>query len=581
MLKHNTDINNVLIIGCGGAGLRAAIQVKQNNLSVKVLGKRPMNDSHTVLAAGGINASFANLDPLDSWEQHFIDTFIEGYEIGDYKAIEIMAKNAKEAVEEIDSWGANFQKLDNNKFDQRFFGAHTYRRTCYSGDYTGQSILQALLKKSHELKIPIFDQEYVTELLVTENECFGAMSFNISTGERTIHLADSIILCTGGHTRIWKKSSSRKFENFGDGFYLGIKKGCELVDMEMVQFHPTGMLLPEDLSGTLVTEAVRGEGGLLFNKFKERFMKNYDEDRMELSSRDTVAKANYTEIMEGRGTKNGGIYLDISHKDKEFIIAKIPKIYRQFIETQMLDISKFPMEVAPTAHYSMGGLVVDPEKHSTNINGLFAAGEVVGGLHGANRLGGNSLAEILIFGKIAGQNASNFSKNLTKKVRSQKAIYLAHENIDKLIKRGDYLAIPIQNELRDIMWKYCGVVKNGDDLNKGLAEINRLKKQVLNIDVRIEDKNFIDLINLLDLKASLISAEATFMSAISREETRGSHIRKDFPNLDANLKFNNRVKMKNDSLEIFRKEITSPKKILADLIKKSKRIKDFSGKLIE
>ena len=220
-----------------------------------------------------------------------------------------MAKESPSLVKELDEWGANFAKLKNGELDQRFFGAHKFRRTCYSGDFTGLSILRTLIKKADELKIPIFDSQYVTELLIKDQICFGAMSFNLSSGERTVHLADAVILCTGGHTRIWKKSSSRKNENTGDGYFLGLKAGCELIDMEMVQFHPSGMLFPEEIEGSLVTEAVRGEGGKLINNQGERFMTRYDPERMELSTRDKVAIANYTEIVEGRGTKNGGVFL--------------------------------------------------------------------------------------------------------------------------------------------------------------------------------------------------------------------------------------------------------------------------------
>ena len=452
--QHSTQISNVLVIGCGGAGLRASIEIKQAGLDVCILGKRPRTDAHTVLAAGGINAAFANLDKKDSWQQHFIDTYQEGYCIGNPSKIEIMTKESPSLVKELDGWGANFAKLKNGTLDQRFFGAHKYRRTCYSGDFTGLSILRTLLKKADELKIPIFDSQYVTELLIKDQICFGAMSFNLFSSERTVHLADAVVLCTGGHTRIWKKSSSRKKENTGDGYFLGLQAGCELIDMEMVQFHPSGMLFPEDIEGTLVTEAVRGEGGKLINNNGERFMTRYDPERMELSTRDKVAIANYTEIIEGRGTKNGGVFLDISHKSKEFIIEKIPNIYKQFLDLQMLDISKKPMEVAPTAHYSMGGLLVNPEDLSTSVNGLFAAGEVSGGLHGANRLGGNSLAEIIIFGKRAGIASVNYSRNLKQQVRSNKIIYLAHENINKFIKNGNELVMPLQNELRLIIWKY-------------------------------------------------------------------------------------------------------------------------------
>ena len=296
--QHTTQISNVLVIGSGGSGLRAAIEAKLAGLDVTVLGKRSKIDVHTVLAAGGINAALANVDPEDSWQQHFADTYVEGYGIAEPRIIELMSKESPDLVREIDSWGANFAKLDNGKIDQRFFGAHTYRRTCYSGDYTGRSILMALIAKADELQIPILDAQYVTELLISDRTCFGAMSFHTSTGERTVHLADSVILAAGGHTRIWRKSSSRRKENTGDGFYLGLKAGCKLTDMEMVQFHPTGMVLPEEIAGTLVTEAVRGEGGKLINGNGERFMAKYDSDRLELSTRDRVAIANLELLIE-------------------------------------------------------------------------------------------------------------------------------------------------------------------------------------------------------------------------------------------------------------------------------------------
>jgi len=580
--EHLTQISNVLVIGCGGAGLRSAIEIKKSGLDVCILGKRPKTDAHTVLAAGGINAALGNLDKEDSWEQHFIDTYLEGYGIGDPLKVEIMAKESPSLVKEIDKWGANFAKLKNGELDQRFFGAHKYRRTCYSGDFTGLSILKTLLKKSDDLKIPIYDNQYVTELLIRDKTCFGAMSFNMTSSERTVYFADAVILCTGGHTRLWKKSSSRKNENTGDGYYLGLKAGCKLIDMEMVQFHPSGMVLPEEIEGTLVTEAVRGEGGKLINNKGERFMKEYDPKRMELSTRDRVAIANYTEIIEGRGTKNGGVFLDISHKSKEFIIEKLPSIYRQFLEAQMLDISKSPMEVAPTAHYSMGGILVNPEDLSTSVEGLFAAGEVAGGLHGANRLGGNSLAEIIIFGRRAGIAASKYSKNIDQQMRSNKAIAIAHENINKFIKNGNELVRPLQNELRLIMWKYCGVIKNETLLLEGLSKIESIKTKLSDVDVRIDQYNCEDLALIFDLQSSLFSAKATIVSAIQRNESRGAHQRSDFPLLDPLFQFNCVVSMDDDNnLKISKvplKELNKEQKII---VKNAKREEDIRNKLLE
>ena len=579
---HLTQITNVLVIGSGGSGLRSAIEIKKSGLDVCVLGKRPKDDSHTVLAAGGINAALGNLDKEDSWEQHFIDTYLEGYGIGDPLKIEIMAKESPTLVKEIDIWGANFAKIKNGELDQRFFGAHKYRRTCYSGDFTGLSILKTLLKKSDELNIPIYDNQYVTELLIKDNTCFGAMSFNIFSSERTVHLADAVILCTGGHTRIWKKSSSRKNENTGDGYYLALKAGCKLIDMEMVQFHPSGMLFPEEIEGTLVTEAVRGEGGKLINNKGERFMKKYDPKRMELSTRDKVAIANYTEIIEGRGTKNGGVFLDISHKSKEFIVEKLPSIYRQFIEAQMLDISKSPMEVAPTAHYSMGGILVDPETLATSVNGLYAAGEAAGGLHGANRLGGNSLAEIIIFGKRAGIASVKYSKNLLHQLRSSKSIFLAHENINNFIKNGDELVIPLQHELRLIMWKYCGVIKNKNLLLEGLAKIETITNKLNRIDIRIDKHNCKDLALIFDLQSSLICAKSTIISALERKESRGAHQRNDFPLLDQACKFNCLVGMdQNNNLKISRVPIKKLSQNLKEIISNQTRDEDIRDKLLE
>ena len=565
-MNHNVDITNVLIVGCGGAGLRAAIEAKISGLSVKVLGKRSKDDAHTVLAAGGINAAFGNLDKNDSWEYHFADTFNEGYSVANPKMIEVLTKEAPSSVKEIDEWGANFKKLPNGTLDQRFFGAHSFRRTCYSGDYTGQSILKALLKKIKDLSIPIFDSEYVSDLLIEDNLCFGAMSFNTKSGERTVHLADSIILCTGGHTRLWKKSSSRAKENTGDGFFLGLKAGCQLIDMEMVQFHPTGMIFPEEIAGTLVTEAVRGEGGKLLNGLGERFMKKYDIERMELSTRDKVAIANYSEIISGRTSPNGGVFLDISHKSKDFILSKIPRIYRQFIEYQMLDISKEPMEVAPTSHYSMGGIDVDPIDHSTKIKGLYAAGEVAGGLHGANRLGGNSLAEILVFGKKAGAAAAKNSKSLNSHQRSNRMIKLAHQNLDNFIKSGNELSIPLQNELREIMWNYCGVVKDKEKLQLGLNNLKKIKEKFSDIDVRVTDGNYDDLVNICDLEASIISSEATIKSALMREESRGAHQRSDFPEMNKSINFNCFVKLKNKLLKVEKRNKSPISKNYLDIL---------------
>ena len=582
VLKHKTHISNVLVIGSGGAGLRAAIEAKTAGVEVTIIGKRQKEDVHTVLAAGGINASFGNVDADDSWQQHFADTMIEGYNLSEPRMVELMAKEAPELVKEIDQWGANFAKLENGEIDQRYFGAHTYRRTCYSGDFTGRSILNALINKANSLKIPIHDSQYVTELLVHNNLCFGAMSFNINNGERTVFLADSVILAAGGHTRIWRKSSSRRNENTGDAFYLDLKAGCTLKDMELVQFHPTGMVIPEEIAGTLVTEAVRGEGGYLINSKGERYMSKYDKDRLELSTRDRVAMANYIEISEGRATENGGVYLDISHKSKEFIIEKLPRMYRQFLDTLMLDISKKPMEVAPTAHYSMGGIIVNPDTHNTGIEGLYAAGECTAGLHGANRLGGNSLAEILIFGKRAGFHASQRSLSLDIQYRSIKVIDEAHAKIDSFIKNGEQVVRPLQRDLRNIMWEHCGVVRSEKKLDAGLNKIEKLKDSVKHLDVRPDSEGYEDLMLAFDLEGSIMAAEATILGAKARKESRGAHQRSDFDTIEKNQDVNYIISLiENGKLNIKSQDLQPISEEFKRLIDNTNGIEDFEGMLLE
>ena len=584
-MKHfRTNACNVLIIGSGGAGLRAAIEAHNQGSEVLIIGKRIRNDAHTTLASGGINAVLGSRDPEDNWIQHFVDTYQEGYNIADPKTVEILVKDAPNRIKELDKWGMPFAKTKDGKLDQRYFGAHTYRRTCYAGDYTGRAILNTLIKKVEELKIPIIDLMYVSKLLVdkqgSEKHCFGALAFDIVSGERTVFLADSVVLAAGGHTRIWRRSSSRRDENTGDAIRLALRAGCKLADMEMVQFHPTGMVHPESLAGTLVTEAVRGEGGYLINSKGERYMKNYDPKRLELSTRDRVALANYNEIIEGRGTKNNGVFLDITHIDKDIILEKLPRMYRQFMESQMLDISKSPMEVAPTAHYTMGGVVVDSVKHSTNVKGLYAAGECTSGVHGANRLGGNSLAEILVFGKIAGLQASKFSENLNFQRRNKDVILNANQELDELTSTGEELARPLQRAVRDVMWEFCGVLRSEKGLKKGLSEILKIKKASKNIDVRPSAEGFIDLALAIDLLGSIDSAISTILCAIERKESRGAHQRKDFKKTDENLRVNYLVEMKNGEQKVSSQKV---KDLPVELVKPMKNFKDINvdGRLLE
>ena len=545
-----TSLANVLVIGTGAAGIRAAIAVAGSGTQVVVVGKRPRRDAHTSLAAGGINAALGTVDPEDSWQQHFADTLKEGYFLSDPRVVQLMAREAPRAVQELVDWGCGFARLPDGRLDQRYFGAHKYRRTCYAGDYTGRSILNTLIDRAEAVGVPIVDGQYVSRLLVAGGVCFGAMAFDLHSGERTAFLADAVILCAGGHTRLWRRSSSRRDENYGEGMALALQAGCRVMDMELVQFHPTGMIWPEEAAGTLVTEAVRGEGGRLFNADGERFMERYDPVRLELSTRDRVALANYTEIMEGRGGPNGGVFLDVSHRGKEEILTKLPRMYRQFIEYQMLDISKHPMEVAPTAHYSMGGIMVSPETHATEVAGLYAAGECTAGLHGANRLGGNSLAETLIFGRRAGEAAVAFSREAEVSIRSRRAIQEANDELASLIGPGDELARPLQRSLRNVMWERCGVVRDEAGLNEGLDRLSELTEAAANVDIRPTEEGWMDLAYALDLRSGLLAAEATVRGALARTETRGAHNRSDFPALDPAMEVNLHQWMDADSGEL-------------------------------
>jgi len=533
-----TQVANVLVIGTGAAGLRAAIAAYQAGAQVVTIGKRPRLDAHTALASGGINAALGTRDPEDSWQQHFADTMVEGYLLSDPRVVEVVAREAPGAVEELAAWGCGFARTNDGRLDQRYFGAHRWRRTCYAGDYTGRAVLQTLVNKVDALGIPVIDSQYVSHLLVADGGCFGAFAFDLHDGHRTAFEADAVVLCAGGHTRLWRRSSSRRDENFGDGIALALHAGCRVMDMELVQFHPTGMVAPEEAAGTLVTEAVRGEGGRLYNASGERFMARYDPGRMELSTRDRVALANYTEIAEGRGGPHGGVFLDISHLAKEQILAKLPRMYRQFIEYQMLDISRQRMEVAPTAHYSMGGVVVDPETHATEVAGLYAAGECTAGLHGANRLGGNSLTETVVYGRRAGEAAAAFSRSSEVVLRSRRAIDEAGDTLDALIRPGGELARVIQRRLRDLMWERAGVVRDETGLRAGLVGVTELREAAGRVDVRPSAEGWTDLALALDLRGGLDAAETTMRGAVARRESRGCHNRADIPALDPDLQVN-------------------------------------------
>ncbi|MCM3656217.1 FAD-binding protein [Agromyces mediolanus] len=531
---------SVLVIGTGGSGLRAAIELAEAGVDVLALGKRPKSDAHTSLAAGGINAALATMDAEDSWQQHAADTLKESYLLADPHTVETVTKNAARGIEDLERYGMPFAREEDGRISQRFFGAHTYRRTAFAGDYTGLEIQRTLINRAVQLQIPVLDTVYVTRILVNDDGAvFGAYGFDLETGTRYLIHADAVILAAGGHNRIWRRTSSRRDENTGDSFRLAVEAGGRIRDPELVQFHPSGILEPESAAGTLVSEAARGEGGILRNGLGERFMPKYDPERAELSTRDRVALACYTEIAEGRGTPNGGVWLDVSHLPRETIMTRLPRVYQTMLELQMLDITTEPIEIAPTAHYSMGGVWVRSEDHSTDVPGLYAIGEAASGLHGANRLGGNSLIELLVYGRLVGQAAAAYSAGLPVQSRSADAVATARTEIAALLASdGPENVRALQRAIRDTMTEHAGVVRSEAGLLAGLAELDAIEERITRVGVHPDIAGFQDLAHAFDLKSAALAARATLEAALERRETRGCHNRSDYPELDPALQVN-------------------------------------------
>lgn len=529
----------VLVIGTGGAGLRAAIELAEAGIDVLTVGKRAKEDAHTALAAGGINAALATMDPEDSWQQHAADTLKESYLLADPRTAEIVTQGAALGIDDLERYGMAFAREQDGRISQRFFGAHKFRRTAFAGDYTGLEIQRTLIRRASQLNIPMLDSVYITRLLVHDGAVFGAYGFDLTNGTRYLIHADAVILAAGGHTRIWRRTSSRRDENTGDSFRLAVEAGARLRDPELVQFHPSGIIEPENAAGTLVSEAARGEGGILRNALGERYMNRYDPKRMELSTRDRVALASYTEIKEGRGTANGGVWLDVSHLPRQTIMNRLPRVYQTLMDLQMLDITREPIEVAPTAHYSMGGVWVRPEDHSTDVRGLYAIGEASSGLHGANRLGGNSLIELLVYGRITGQAAAAYSESLTAQPRSAYAVAEARAEVDGLLAAdGPENVRALQRAIRTTMTEHAGVVRNEEGLRAGLAELDAIEKRMQDVGVHPDIAGYQDLAHAFDLKSAALAARATLEAALERRETRGCHNRSDYPDMDPALQVN-------------------------------------------
>ncbi|MFL6393981.1 MAG: FAD-binding protein [Nitrososphaeraceae archaeon] len=613
MKKQSNYSCDVLIIGGGSAGLRAAIGAYDAGANVIIISRSKRGDPHTTLARGGINAALGTMDLEDNWTIHALDTLREGEFIADYEKVEVLCKNAPDAIKELVNWGARFHREKDGRLTQRFFGAHTYRRTVFYEDWTGLEIIRVLMEQVNKRKIKVIDNVYITKLLKSNDdgddvngekrtlsstappeegvkeEVIGAVGVDIKNKEFVTFECESLILAAGGYTRVYPVSSSRIFENYGEGVALAYEAGVDLVDMEMVQFHPTGMVWPEKAVGLLATEAIRGEGGNLLNSKGERFMKNYDPERMELGPRDVVARAVYNEIISGRGTEHGGVWLDVTHLRKEVIQDRLPTMYKQFQELDGIDISKEKMEVGPTAHYSMGGVVVDI-KCRTKIKGLFAVGEVVSQIHGANRLGGNSLLDTIVFGKIAGEEAAarlaNQGVEDTKKTGVPSP---PRSNIDDQKKgfndeyRGIFVVkepIKFRNDIQELMKQNAGIIREETRLQNGLKRILELKNGFYSKDnimevLKIDDNNSENIVITWQVKSSLVACEAIIRSALMRQESRGAHYRSDFPMLDdERFKINiycrkkgKRVSAASSQMILFKRNVKEIKGPLSDMLK--------------
>jgi succinate dehydrogenase / fumarate reductase, flavoprotein subunit len=565
--KFETHEHDVLIIGAGGAGLRAAIEALGHGASVAVVCKSLLGKAHTVMAEGGIAAAMANVDAADDWRTHFRDTMRGGKFLNNWRMAQIHAQEAPDRVRELEQWGALFDRTSSGDILQRAFGGHTYKRLCHVGDRTGLEMIRTLQDRGVHLGIDVYMECAVTRLLKDGDRIAGAFAYWRENGRFVVFKAKSVVMATGGIGKAWRITSN-SWEYTGDGMALAYDAGAELIDMEFVQFHPTGMVWPPGVQGILVTEAVRGEGGILRNKEGERFMESYDPEKMELSTRDVVARAIYTEVREGRGTEHGGAYLDISHKPAEYVKRKLPSMYHQFRELADVDITQGPMEVGPTCHYMMGGIRVDAETAQATVPGLFAAGEAAAGLHGANRLGGNSLSDLLVFGKRAGAAAAEHAKrSSTVNIEAADVEKAAREMLEPFERTGGDSPYQIHRELEETMQNYVGIFRNEEDLQKGLAALDQLKQRAARVKVdgsRLFNPGW----HLArDLKSMLTVSEAVALSARERKESRGAHSRIDYPKYDETwARQNNVIERDGDRMKLKQTPINDMPPDLSELV---------------
>jgi succinate dehydrogenase / fumarate reductase flavoprotein subunit len=527
---------DVLVIGAGGAGMRAAIAAGQAGCRVVVICKSLLGKAHTVMAEGGMAAALGNVASMDSWEAHFADTMKGGKLINNWRMAEIHAKEAPERVLELERWGAVFDRTRAGYIHQRPFGAHTYPRLAHIGDRTGLELIRSLQDVLvYTEGVDVHMEVTVFRLLTSGGRIAGALAYVRATGRLVLYRARAVLLATGGGGRIYRITSN-SWECTGDGNALAYEVGAQLQDCEMVQFHPTGMVWPPGVRGILVTEGVRGEGGILRNKDGERFMERYDPDRMELSSRDVVSRAINSEVSAGRGSPHGGVLLDITHRSPDYIKSRLPSMYEQFLKLANVDITKEPMEVAPTIHYFMGGVRVEAETGATNVPGLFAAGEVASGLHGANRLGGNSLSDLLVFGKRAGDAAAAFAAERPEPPKADRAeVALAIQRLLAPLDRHHADSpYELQAELQEVCTRYAPIIRDERGLQQGLERVLEIGERARRCGSGGPSGRAFNpgWHTAQDLQHMLVNAEALFRCALERRESRGAHARSDYPKLD-------------------------------------------------
>lgn len=547
--------HDIIVIGAGGAGLRAAIECSKEGMSTGLVCKSLLGKAHTVMAEGGMAAALANADSRDHWKIHFRDTMRGGKFLNQWRMAQLHAQQAPDRVRELEEWGAVFDRTKDGYISQRNFGGHRYPRLAHVGDRTGLEMIRSLQDYGIHQGIEIYMECTILNLLKDGERICGALGYWRETGRFILFKAKAVILATGGAGKAWQITSN-SWEYTGDGFAMGYEAGAELMDMEFTQFHPTGMVWPPSVKGILVTEGVRGDGGILKNSEGKRFMYNYIPEKFapetadteeeanrwlqgdknarrppELLTRDVVAKAINAEVKAGRGSKHGGAYLDIASRvPAEVIKKKLPSMYHQFKELAQVDITKEPMEVGPTCHYFMGGIRVDHDTQMSRVPGLFACGECASGLHGANRLGGNSLSDLLVFGKLAGNGAADYARKLSAKpqvVSSEVEMYM-RKATDILNRENGANPYLVHEKLQETMQKNVGIIRVEKELKNALDDLEQIKKEAETVKAAGSSQYNPGWHEALSLSSMLISAEAVARAALLRTESRGGHTREDF-----------------------------------------------------